>query len=335
MIKKIANGSWMYRFYYQGKDIRKKGFASKHEAQESEAKRKAELQGIAFNTNNLAQVYEMFENKRKMRLKASTIYKDRKQIQTYILPFFTYISDITPTKIIKWKSDLLEKNFSEKYVNQIIKCFKQLLTFASKQAPLQQGVLDELETVKLHKLKNEMLIWSIEEYITFISAFKPDDPYKLLFETLFYSGLRIGELRGLTKNDIQGNELVINKRREYRLKDKSFTTLKTSNSNRRVLMPSSIITKLKALETDILFPISETQIRRVLDKKCAESQVKKIRLHDFRHSHASYLLNNGCSIRLVSERLGHSSPSITMDYYWHLLPNEQEKVIKLIEETIK
>lgn len=332
MIHKIKNGSWMYRFYLNGKDIRKKGFASKHEAQEAENRKKAELQGIAYNTNNLSLIYENYENKRKMSIKQSTIVKDRGQIKKYILPYFTYVSDITPSKIDKWKSDIVALNLKESTTNQIIKCFKQLLVYASKQAPVPNGSIDNLESIKKHEIKKEMQIWSINEFNTFIASVD-NTFYKLLFTTLFYSGLRISELRALTKNDIVDNELVITKRKEAKLKDKGFTTLKTSNSNRRVLMPIYIINDLKALECDgLLFPVSETQIRRMLDKYCTLSKVKHIRLHDFRHSHASFLLNNGCSLRLVSERLGHSSPSITMDYYWHILPNEQQKIIDIIEK---
>ena len=137
-------------------------------------------------------------------------------------------------------------------------------------------------------------------------------------------------VKALTKKDISNNELIINKRLEVKAKIKGITTLKTASSNRRVLMPSSIIDKLRSLDSDILFPTSETQIRRKLLEYIKRASVKPIRIHDFRHSHASFLINSGCSIRLVSERLGHSSPSITMDYYWHLLPNEQEKVVNLI-----
>lgn len=152
----------------------------------------------------------------------------------------------------------------------------------------------------------------------------------------YFNEMGISELKALTPNDIIGNELSITKRLEVKAKVKGITTLKTASSNRRVLMPSAIIDKIKTITNDgLIFPTSETQIRRKLDEYIKKSGVKKIRLHDFRHSHASFLINSGCSIRLVSERLGHSSPSITMDYYWHLLPNEQEKIIDFIEKEKK
>ena len=333
MIKKIKNGEWMARFYSYGKDIRKRGFKTKAEAQEGEEKRRKELEGIPYNTNNLQQMQEMYVAKRILTIKQTTIEQDTRIFFKYILPFFTYVSDITTHKILLWKSNLIKQNLSERYINQIIKCMKQLLIFASKQCPIQSGVLDELGAVKLHQVKKDMQIWSVDEFNKFIDTFEKDNGYHLLFTTLFWSGLRISELRALTPNDIVGKDIVVNKRLEAKSKTaKGISTLKTQSSYRRVPMPDYIINQLKEIKTPYLFPTSETQIRRILDKHIALAKVKHIRIHDFRHSHASFLLRNGTSLKLVSERLGHSSTSTTLDFYWNLLSNEQEQILDLIEK---
>lgn len=180
-----------------------------------------------------------------------------------------------------------------------------------------------------------MKIWSLEEFDKFINTFEEYDPFKLLFTTLYYSGLRISELLALTKKDIKGNELDINKRLESRVGNEKFlTTLKTQQSNRRVLMPEFIINQLKQIDNKdsaYLFPCGLSTIRRHHEKHCKLANVPIIRLHDYRHSHASFLINNGASIRLVSERLGHSSPSITMNVYWHIMKDEQSKIINVIQ----
>ena len=175
-----------------------------------------------------------------------------------------------------------------------------------------------------------MNIWSVEEFNKFISVI--DDSYfKLLFETLFWSGLRISELKALTKTDIKDNSLYINKILDSKY-TKNFTTPKTSNSFRKVLMPSWIIENLLNIPNDLLFPTSETHIRRKLNEYIAKSQVKPIRIHDFRHSHASYLFSKGVNIKAISTRLGHSSISITLDVYVHLLQDNQTEIIDLIEK---
>lgn len=335
MIKKdTKTNTWSVRFYYLGKDIRKKGFKTKQEAIDFENEKRLELKGFIGSTDNISKLCEIYLNKRKNKVKMPTYEKDERILNKYVLPNFTYTYQLNSYTISKWKTDLLKNNFKEHYINQIIKCFRAFLTYASALSKIDNRAIEELDIVKLYEIKEEMQIWSVSEFNQFLLAV--DDPYySLLFSTLFWSGLRISELRALTKKDISGNELIISKRLEAKSKVKGLTTLKTSASNRRVLMPVVIIEELKKLDADkFLFPTSETQIRRMLDKYIKKSGVKRIRIHDFRHSHASFLINNKCSIRLVSERLGHSSPSITMDYYWHLLPNEQEKVIEAIEKVL-
>lgn len=334
MIKKDnKTNTWFVRFYYQGKDIRKKGFKTKSEAIEFETQKRNELKGFIGSTDNLTELCEIYLNKRKTRVKESTFEKDKRILDKYVKPSFKYSYQLNTFTINEWKTKLLQNGFKEHYINQIIKCFKAFLVYVSTLTKVDQRAIDELDIVKLYEVKEEMHIWTLDDFKQFINGVD-DEYYNLLFTTLYWSGLRISELRALTPNDIKDNTLIINKRLEIKTKTKGITTLKTASSNRRVLMPSSIIDKLKQLDTGFIFPTSETQIRRMLDKYIKKTATPRIRIHDFRHSHASYLINNGCSIRLVSERLGHSSPSITMDYYWHLLPNEQEKVVNLIVSSL-
>lgn len=335
MIKKDnKTNTWQVRFYYQGKDIRKKGFKTKAEAIEFEANKRNELKGFIGSTENIEELIALYLQRRKTKVKLPTYEKDERMLNKYVKPNFKYTYQLNTYSVAQWKSKLLENNFKEHYVNQIIKCFRSFIQYCTTVCKIDNRVIDELDIVKLYEVKDEMKIWSVEEFNTFLSGV--DDPYyQILFKTLFWSGLRISELKALTPNDIKGNELIISKRLEVKAKVKGITTLKTASSNRRVLMPSSIINEIKSISNEgLIFPTSETQIRRMLEKYIKKTATPRIRIHDFRHSHASYLINNGCSIRLVSERLGHSSPSITMDYYWHLLPNEQDKVVNLIESVL-
>jgi len=330
MVKKEINGLWSYRFYSNGKDYRKRGFKTKKEALESENKKRAEIKGFVNETNNLTALCENYLIKRKMRVKIATLKKDETTLNKYVLPNFKTVSSITIFSIQKWKSDFLKLGFKEHYTNQVIKCFRAFLNYVKNYTYVDPRIIDELDIVKLYEIKEEMQIWSVDEFNTFIS-FVDDDYYKLMFNTLFWSGLRISELRALTPKDIKDNYLLINKRLDSKY-TKDFTTLKTTNSQRKVLMPSWIIEKLTKIDNSLLFPTSETQIRRMLDKYIAKSQVKKIRLHDFRHSHASWLFNSGVNIKSISTRLGHSSVSITLDTYVHLLPDSQSEILDLIEK---
>ena len=329
-IKKEIDGFYSYRFYSFGKDYRKKGFKTRKEAIEAESKKRLEIKGYIENTTDLNILYKMYIEKRKTKVKIATLKKDELTLKKYVLNEFKTTTQINAYTIKRWKDNLIKLGFKERYTNQCIKLFRMFLSYISKYTFIDPHAIDELDIVKFYEIKQEMQIWSVDEFNTFISSVD-DEFYNILFTTLFYSGLRVNELRALTKKDIVGNYLNINKRMDSKY-TKSFTTPKTASSNRQVLMPKDIIEKLKALETDLLFPISETQLRRMFDKYILKSGVKKIRLHDLRHSHASFLINNGMNIKLVSQRLGHSSVAITMDIYYHLMPNEQEKIIDLINK---
>ena len=69
-----------------------------------------------------------------------------------------------------------------------------------------------------------------------------------------------------------------------------------------------------------------------MKKHCRLAGVKKIRLHDLRHSHASLLIELGFSALLVSERLGHESVSTTLDIYAHLFPSKQVQVVERLNK---
>ena len=78
-------------------------------------------------------------------------------------------------------------------------------------------------------------------------------------------------------------------------------------------------------------PFRETTIQMRKNKYCKLADVKQIRIHDFRHSCASFLINNGASIVLVSKYLGHSKISVTLDTYTHLYKSELLEVSKMID----
>lgn len=334
-VKKLKEKNWEFRFKIGGVERRRKNFATKQEAMLAEQKCRKEFLMYDDKENDLKTIYSMYKIKRGQKLKLSTLEKDEGQIEKYIFPYFKELSKITRPSLFAWKKKIVELKMSERYTNQILKCFRGLLTFASTYSTFDAKLLTELDNVSFHEIKEEMKIWSLEEFDKFINTFEEYDPFKLLFTTLYYSGLRISELLALTKKDIKGNELDINKRLESRVGNEKFlTTLKTQQSNRRVLMPEFIINQLKQIDNKdsaYLFPCGLSTIRRHHEKHCKLANVPIIRLHDFRHSHASFLINNGASIRLVSERLGHSSPSITMDVYWHIMKDEQSKIINVIQ----
>ena len=71
------------------------------------------------------------------------------------------------------------------------------------------------------------------------------------------------------------------------------------------------------------------------EKTSKAGKLPYIRIHDFRHSHASYLISKGVNMYKISKRLGHSSIEMTMNRYGHLLDVEEDEITSAIEDNYK
>ena len=345
--------NWYYQFFIQKNGIRKaykgRGFQTKKDAEKEERIRRIEIENEKKNEKNdimtIGDACNLFLEKIKNERKAST-YKAKKIIvNKYILPSFKDLKnkDLTKQLIVAWKREIIALNFSELRTNIIISAFKKILEIASEYGEIDFKAIKELSPIKRDKIKEQMTIWPLDQFNLFIDSFDDDDKYKLFFTALFYSGMRIAEIRALTKKDIINNTIFVNKiiSSKYEKID-GISTPKTRSSIRYISMPDWIIDEIreniKELNAnDFIFatknkPFSETDIRRHLNRHIITSNVPKIRIHDFRHSHASYLINSGIPIKAVSQRLGHSSVKTTMDVYWHLMDQEEANILKLLNK---
>jgi integrase len=93
-------------------------------------------------------------------------------------------------------------------------------------------------------------------------------------------------------------------------------------------------------ENDLIFPseIGTTSdrdnLRKDFNRLLKEAGLPAIRFHDLRHTGASLLLNNGIPVIIGSRRLGHAQPSITLDVYGHLTPENQKEVAILMDQLL-
>ncbi len=86
--------------------------------------------------------------------------------------------------------------------------------------------------------------------------------------------------------------------------------------------------------TAIGSPINPNNVQRSFDRIVAAAGLPRVRLHDIRHSHASILLGNGVPVHVVSQRLGHANPSITLSVYAHVLGGMEEAAIDTLERLM-
>ena len=81
-------------------------------------------------------------------------------------------------------------------------------------------------------------------------------------------------------------------------------------------------------------PADRDNLRRHFKSLLSEAGLPEIRFHDLRHTAASLMLNNGVPVIVVSRRLGHAKPSITLDIYGHLIPTKQREAASLMDQLL-
>lgn len=347
--KDELRNTWFCEFRYKGfdgksKKTKKRGFKTKREAKEYEnnflATVKLKAEKIPFK--NLTEIYlKDIEN----RVKVSTFIKKEKILKLRILPFFEnfLIGDITPMTIREWQNRELKNNYKKSYFLTIQKELSTVLNYAVKFYNLQENPLSRAGTVTSSPLlqeKKEINVWSIEEFNNFIKNVENRQMY-VLFNLLFYTGARIGEVLALGIKDInfKTNTLRINKTYQKINGKEYITAPKTKASNRIIKLPTFLIEIIKNYieslydkNTSRLFITSRTNIHRYKNEIVKKYGLENIRLHDFRHSHASILLNQGVDIVTVSKRLGHESIKMTLDTYSHLIKGSEDKLIGVLDK---
>ena len=196
-----------------------------------------------------------------------------------------------------------------------------------------------------------MLYFTYDEFKKFISV-EEDLQHKTMFEILYYCGLRKGELRGLQWKDIDLNKKTISIKRQITdrggtVKSFQFSSPKTKSSIRTLPLNKVLLNDLKTLKNEMsqihgfnndwfvisdAFPISGSSIADIKNRNCELAGVKQIRIHDFRHSCASLLINNGANVTVVAKYLGHTKIEETLNTYTHLFNSALNEVVDLIDK---
>lgn len=244
------------------------------------------------------------------------------------------------------------KDFSVSYKNKILITLNMLCNFSQKYYNVTTNVPSKFERyVDKSTIKKEMNYFTLDEFRQFISVID-DIRFQTFFTVLFYCGLRCGEANALKWNDIDfvNKTLRVNKTVTTKIRDSSgsylITSPKTKSSNRTLPVAKVPLTALKTLfDYYSKFPsfnndwfvfgglrsLPETTIQKAKNKYVKLSGVKNIRVHDFRHSCASLLINNGANITLVSKYLGQSNISMTLNTYSHFYKSKMDELIETLD----
>ena len=185
------------------------------------------------------------------------------------------------------------------------------------------------------KKNREMLFWTKEEYLKFADAMMDKPMSYYAFEMLYWTGIREGELLALTPADFDFEKRIvtINKSFQHLNGRDIITSPKTEKSNRTIQLPKFLCDEMQdylkmlydvGLE-DRMFPVTKSYLHREMNRGAKEAGVKRIRIHDIRHSHVSLLIDMGFSATAIADRVGHESIDITYNYA-HLFPSKQAEM---------
>lgn len=357
VLKDNKRNTWYFRVYVNDINGRinqkcRSGFKTKKEAQLEENK-------FLFNykPNNKKQkfvdLYQEFIKYKKQNIKHQSYITLKNRIDNHILPYFEnyYIENINQKEYMNWKEYILKKNYKHIYNSELHGAMVMILNYSIKFYGLEKNIASMVGNFSKKYDDTERTIWNYEEFNKFIACVD-DNVYYALFRTLYFTGLRIGECLSLNWNDFEDSYLHINKSIS-KMKENGENVIsspKTKKSNRIIKLDSNGIKLLNDLKEFYkkyvgfddswfifggLIPLSRTTIGRKKDEYCKKAQVKRIRIHDFRHSHATLLLSNGLPITAISERLGHSETSMTLNIYSHAVPEDEKKITDLIENLDK
>lgn len=286
-----------------------------------------------------------------INLKPTTRLNLIRIFKNHITPHFKEkkMNNITNGDYLNWVNYIKSKNNSNSFNENVYYAIKKFFDYLEKMynidnIPRKYG---RFYNFSIDTKVNIISIWNITEFKRFINSVN-EPIYHCFFDLLFYTGLRKGEAMALRFYDLNGNKLTVNKNitkdcfngKRLELKPK------TKKSERQILIDTILkneILKLKKYystkydnfnDNFYIFggtnPLAPTTIERKKNKYCKIAGVKQIRIHDFRHSHASMLYSGNVNIKYIQERLGHADISTTLNTYVHLNKEYEKKVIRAL-----
>jgi integrase len=315
----------------------------------------------------LQQLYNEYVRALSPEVRESTITGNKKVFERYVLESLgqTQIKKITAPIIQNWKNEIEDVRTSQgaplslRYKQNIYSIFRAVLNWGVKMDYLSQNVLVKVGNFKsgLVTEKRTIGFYTAEEFKLFSAAAKEqaicghslhDWDYYVFFSIAFYTGLRKGEIHALKWSDINGNLLNVSRSITQKLKgvDRE-TPPKNSSSIRTLQMPLPLMEILdehksryehfKGFSDDFRIcggtrSLRDTSVENKNQLFAKLAGIKKIRIHDFRHSHVSLLANEGINIQEIARRLGHSDIEMTWNTYSHLYPREEERAVEILNK---
>lgn len=283
----------------------------------------------------------------RLNVKESTMYEITHIFKLHIRDSFSdkNIDAIQRQDIVQWLDLLWAKTYkgkpySQKTLMKVYSFFSSFYNWCVEHYDIGNA-LDGIKTPKRRDNKEPRQIWTEYEFERFIGSID-DLRYKALFSTLYYSGCRIGELQALRIQDYDGTQLYVHSTFSQKTLDGTpYKITETKNyKSRNVPLPQKALNVLnewlnqkRATENVFIFgakhPPSRHAIQVKMESIIAKSGVKRIRIHDLRHSYVSLLMAQGVNFGIIAALIGDTLEQVVKTYAHHVEADKYKAVALL------
>lgn len=355
---------WYFRTSIDGKQYKRSPFKTRKAAIEAEAKFRTNFTSHEHETYKKVTVEfacDSYLNESEKSLKTITLANYTLWINRHIRTFFgdKDINRINKDDINKWRLYLDGFNYATSYKNKLLRLLRRVFKYSNVRFKTNNQILELESTFRLDvPFEDVNNTYTIDEFNRFASVI--DNPmFKTFFTLLFFTGMRISEIRALSWDDINLNEQTVrvNKTVTTKVPQKHKTNgyllqvPKTKSSIRTIDYYGELVNPLLQQHFDTVSkrlgfnkswfvfgdtrPLSETNITRLKNKYAKMSGLHQIRIHDFRHSYITLMHDLDVDAIVTKEQAGHSSINTTINIYTHLNKKSKRESINAAFDKLK
>ena len=276
--------------------------------------------------------------------KESSIYDKTLLFDLYVLPKYknSKITILTKEELKTWQEETwgminpkTKEYYSYNYLSKIREHFSSFMSWCEDKYSYKNHFKD-IKKPKRRIPKVEMQIWTRDEFEKFISVVD-DKKYHCLFMMMFYTGRRKGEIFALTPEDIKDKTIKWSKSLTKKTLDGSPYKITSTKAEKIQTLPicNTLYSELQHYTPEAPFffggkvPLPSTTVARQFDKYCKIADIKKIRIHDLRHSFVSMCIHLGAPLTVVADLIGDTLEQVTKTY-GHLYVSDREYIISKI-----
>jgi integrase len=250
------------------------------------------------------------------------------------------LSELTGREVQRFADALLAEGLSESRIRNVLMPLRVIYRRHRRDVPVNPTKELELPAVRGGRDR----IASPEEAAKLIEAV--GEPDRALWACAMYAGLRSGELQALTWENVDLPTGVIHVERSYDPKEHCYVETKNRQLRRvpiaGVLRDYLIAHKLRSGRSEgLCFPGSRSEtftpsnVRRRAHTAWSHAMLEPIALHECRHTFASLMIAAGVNAKALSSYMGHSSITVTLDRYGHLMPGNEDEAAALLDTYLE